>query len=391
VGRRGPANIEACPQVVLPDGVFTSCADERARSRPYRTFDSGTFDSSLACTWAGGEVASIAACEPQLQRACQPRREHQCGVLADVDQARPLQRGPRMSLEQYCGGAKRLVVQSADVSAYDAVRALSANHIGAVIVEDKGRVVGIVTDRDLACRTIGADLDPRQTRLHDVMSPGPVTIPIDATEEQAARLMRARHVRRLPIVDGVRAAGIVTLDDLLLTGAVNLDEAAQIVESQLAEPAPLKPPGVIHPIRTHDRATKSPRGESHARQTLQAFQARLRTALGILDPHRALAAFDVVASGLVRRVTPGEALDFASQLPLSIQDRLLERPAGPDPSVTSDTIIAEMASRLEIDNEDAERIVRRVTKCLTEFVSVTEVSNLVEQLPADMKQMFPEG
>jgi CBS domain-containing protein/uncharacterized protein (DUF2267 family) len=296
-----------------------------------------------------------------------------------------------MSLEQYCSGTKRLVVQNGDASAYDAVRALSANHVGAVIVQEKGRVVGILTDRDLACRTIGANLDPCQTRLHDLMSPEPVTIDITETEEQAAMLMRARHVRRIPIVDGERAAGIVTLDDLLITGAVDLDTAAQIVESQLAEPAPLKPPGLTHPIRVGGAPTKPPRGEVHARQTLQAFQARLRTAVGILDPQRALAAFDVVASGLVRRVTAGQAQNFASQLPQSIQDRLLDLPAGPDLSVTKDTLVTDMAARLEIERDQAEMLVRRVADCLTDFVSVPEVANLIEQLPADMKDLFLEG
>jgi uncharacterized protein (DUF2267 family)/predicted transcriptional regulator len=302
-----------------------------------------------------------------------------------------------MSLEQYCSGTKRMVVQKPDATAYEAVRALSANHVGAVIVQDKGRVVGIVTDRDLAFRTIGANLDARQTRLHDVMTPDPVTISINETEEQAAMLMRAQHVRRIPIVQGERAAGIVTLDDLLITGAVDLDTAAEIVESQLAEPAKLKPAGVPHPIRLRDsqvvnyRDTKPPTpGEARARHTLQAFQSRLRTALAIADPHRALTAFDVVASGLARRITAGEANDFASQLPRSIQERLLDLPAGPDCSVTSETIVAEMADKLDVEHDDAARLVRLVAAHLADFVAAEEVADIIEQLPTDMKQLFPE-
>jgi uncharacterized protein (DUF2267 family)/predicted transcriptional regulator len=299
-----------------------------------------------------------------------------------------------MSLEQYCSG-KRMLVQNADATAYEAIRALSANHVGAVIVQDKGRVVGIVTDRDLACRTIGADLDPRRTRLHDVMTSDPATISINETEEQAALLMRARHVRRIPIVSGERAAGIVTLDDLLITGAVDMDTAAQIVESQLAEPSASKPPGVTHPIRIRDvrvgNGTSAEHGEARARQTLQVFQSRLRKGLGILDPQRALMAFEVVAAGLVRRITPGEAKDFAAQLPRSIQDRLLDLPAGPDLSVTSETIVGEMAEKLEIGQSEALRLVRLVAAHLAEFVTVEEVADIIEQLPAEMKSLFPES
>jgi uncharacterized protein (DUF2267 family) len=298
-----------------------------------------------------------------------------------------------MSLAQYCTG-KRLIVQNADATAYEAIRAVSANHIGAVIVQDKGRVVGIVTDRDLACRTVGADLDPKHTRLHDVMSPEPTTISIDETEEQAALLMRARHVRRIPIVSDGRAAGIVTLDDLLMTGAVDLATGGEIVESQLAEPAASKPPGVAHPIRMRDRRVGNGRsteqGAARARQTLQTFQSRLTKALGISDQERALTAFEVVVSGLLRRITPDEACNFTAQLPRSIQDRLLELPEGPDLSVTSETIVAELREKLQLYDYLATRLARTVAASLADFVSAPEVAALVDQLPAEMKRLFPE-
>jgi uncharacterized protein (DUF2267 family) len=131
-------------------------------------------------------------------------------------------------------------------------------------------------------------------------------------------------------------------------------------------------------------------GEARARRTLQAFQSRLRAALGIADPHRALTAFDVVASGLARRITAGEANDFASQLPRSIQERLLDLPAGPDVSVTSETIVADMADKLEVEHDEAARLVRLVAAHLADFVAAEEVADIIEQLPTDMKQLFPE-
>jgi CBS domain-containing protein len=110
-----------------------------------------------------------------------------------------------MSLERYCSD-KRILVQSADATAYQALRAAIANHVGAVLVEERDALRVSVTDRDLASRTIGADLDPRQTRLREVMTPRPVTLPPDATQEQAAELMRVGHVRRIPITNDGRVA-----------------------------------------------------------------------------------------------------------------------------------------------------------------------------------------
>jgi len=153
-----------------------------------------------------------------------------------------------MSLEQYCL-RKRMVVQNWSTTAYDAARAMEDNHVGAIVVQGSGRVVGIVTDRDLALRVVGSDLDPREVLLHDVMTPEPVTLSIAASEEQAATLMRVSHARRIPILNGGSVAGIVTLDDLILSGSIDLATAAEIVDAQLAEPAASKPAGVTHPTR----------------------------------------------------------------------------------------------------------------------------------------------
>jgi hypothetical protein len=124
-----------------------------------------------------------------------------------------------MPLQQYCQD-KRVVVLNPGSSAYEAARALEDNHIGAVLVQDGGRVLGIVTDRDLALRVTGSGADPGQTPIADVMTPDPVTLSAEDSEDRALDLMRKEHVRRIPIRDGdgVGVAGIVTLDDLILSG-----------------------------------------------------------------------------------------------------------------------------------------------------------------------------
>jgi signal-transduction protein with cAMP-binding, CBS, and nucleotidyltransferase domain len=58
-----------------------------------------------------------------------------------------------MTLEQYCTD-KRLLIQSSNATAYEAARALTNQHVGAVIVQEAGQIVGIVTDRDLTERVV---------------------------------------------------------------------------------------------------------------------------------------------------------------------------------------------------------------------------------------------
>lgn len=296
-----------------------------------------------------------------------------------------------MALAQYCR-EKRTVVQKPSTTVYDAARTLENNHIGAIIVQDSGRVVGIATDRDLALRTIGFDLDPKEATLHDVMSAEPVTLDIDASEEQAIDLMRARHVRRIPIVDGEHVAGIVTLDDLLMSGSLDRDGAAEIIEAQLAEPAPAKPPGFPHPTRpsqgTPEPGRREARHAARADNTLRQFVARLQERLGVSDPDRALLAFEVVASCIARRLTPPEAQDLAAQLPSTIREKLLDLPAGPDFAITRTSIDQEVASRLNLDLESAHILVRRVGESFTEFVSDGEIDDVVNQLPQELKKLF---
>lgn len=271
---------------------------------------------------------------------------------------------------------------------------MTNSHVGAVIVHERGHVVGILTDRDLAVRVIAAELDPKETRLQDIMSPEPVTLSIHDTEEQAITLMRGRHVRRIPILDGARTAGIVTLDDLIMAGAVDTSTASEIVEAQLTEAAPAKPAGVPHPTRqsrpsSADPAWRSERSEARALQKLHEFKAHVRNDLGMDDADRALEAFEIVASLLVRRLNPGEATGMAAQLPALLREKLLDLPAGPDLGVTRESIEGELARRLHLDRASAASLARQVAASLTTSISAPEVRHVLQQLPRELREIFP--
>jgi CBS domain-containing protein len=151
-----------------------------------------------------------------------------------------------MTLEKYTQG--RLVVMHPDTTAYDAVRAMEDNHIGAIVVRDDSGVVGFVTDRDLALQVIAFDEDPFEIRLCTLMSRPVEVISTAASAAEAAQRMLDRRVRRLPIVDGSKLVGMVTLDDLIADCAIDPGMAADIVRSQLAEPARLKDAGQRRPV-----------------------------------------------------------------------------------------------------------------------------------------------
>jgi CBS domain-containing protein len=89
------------------------------------------------------------------------------------------------------------------------------HNVGTVVIVEKQRPVGIITDRDLALALGVRDARP-QTAVRDVMTRHVLAIPEDTSIYAATRFMREREVRRLPIVDREdHLVGMVTLDDLL--------------------------------------------------------------------------------------------------------------------------------------------------------------------------------
>lgn len=97
----------------------------------------------------------------------------------------------------------------------DAARALRERDIGALPVSEHGRVVGIITDRDIALRVVAEGDWPDHTLVRAVMTPEVVHVAPDDGVDEAMSRMEEHGVHRLPVLDAEGAlAGIVTLADL---------------------------------------------------------------------------------------------------------------------------------------------------------------------------------
>lgn len=96
----------------------------------------------------------------------------------------------------------------------EAARKMNDAHVGSIVVEDDGKLCGIVTDRDVTIRAVAQGLNPSTTTLAQICSTEVVTLSPDDDVEHAIDVMREHAVRRLLVVDGGRAVGIVSLGDL---------------------------------------------------------------------------------------------------------------------------------------------------------------------------------
>ena len=142
-----------------------------------------------------------------LRETTQQLRERSAG--GDVIDVRPVTDVMSPRVETVAG----------DTTLVDAARRMAQAEIGDVLVVDsKGSLRGIVTDRDIALRVVAEGQDPRNIRVGDVMSAA-VSAPPTATVEEATSLMRLRDIRRVPVVDpSGRPVGIVSLGDVSTSG-----------------------------------------------------------------------------------------------------------------------------------------------------------------------------
>ena len=99
-------------------------------------------------------------------------------------------------------------------SVQEAARTMREQAIGDVIVLENNQVCGIVTDRDIVVRSVAEARDPAATTLADICSHALTTVSPEDSIEQAVHLMRAKAIRRLPVVEDGRAVGLVSLGDL---------------------------------------------------------------------------------------------------------------------------------------------------------------------------------
>jgi CBS domain-containing protein len=127
---------------------------------------------------------------------------------------------------------KQPMVLESDLPVMDAARVMRDSDIGDVIVIEGGSVCGIVTDRDIVVRGIASGKDPATTRLGEICSKDVTTVSSDTPVEEAVRLMRDRAIRRLPVVDGDRPVGVVSLGDL----AVERDPSSALADISEAPP-----------------------------------------------------------------------------------------------------------------------------------------------------------
>jgi CBS domain-containing protein len=119
---------------------------------------------------------------------------------------------------------------SPDDTVHDAARVMRDEDVGAVLLEEQGKLARILTDRDIVVRSDAEGNDPDDVRAGDIATRSVEALRPDQSLQDAARFMREHDVRRLPVVQDGRPVGIVSLGDLAIE--MDTDSALADISSE---------------------------------------------------------------------------------------------------------------------------------------------------------------
>jgi len=124
-----------------------------------------------------------------------------------------------------------------DASCAEAARLMRDANVGAVVVAEGARPLGLVTDRDLAVRVVAAGRDPQRVALSEVMSGEPIFLAERRSVASVIAVMRDLAIRRVMVVDDRGdLVGVIALDDLVMRLAEDLGGLAEAIRKEVAPP-----------------------------------------------------------------------------------------------------------------------------------------------------------
>ena len=101
------------------------------------------------------------------------------------------------------------------VTVYQALEIMFEKNIGALLVIDNGKFVGIFTERHYARKLILRGKSSRETTIGEVMTEGPVTVTCDTSIEECMKIMSGKKIRHLPVMENNQLVGLISVGDVV--------------------------------------------------------------------------------------------------------------------------------------------------------------------------------
>jgi CBS domain-containing protein len=127
---------------------------------------------------------------------------------------------------------KDVMATKQDATIKEAASVMSNRHIGSLVVLEKEKIVGIITERNIL-KSIADGLDPELTTVEEVMTKNVITIEPDKTIDDAVGLMAQHGIKKLPVVDGDKLVGIITASDIIVVEPKLIESIANLLSIKL--------------------------------------------------------------------------------------------------------------------------------------------------------------
>jgi CBS domain-containing protein len=111
---------------------------------------------------------------------------------------------------------------------------MADRRIGALLVIDEGRLVGILSERDYARKVMLKGKSSKDTFVREIMTPSPISIGLHTTVDEAMRIITTNRIRHLPVVDRDRVVGILSIGDVVNWIIASQDQAIEHLENYIA-------------------------------------------------------------------------------------------------------------------------------------------------------------
>jgi CBS domain-containing protein len=116
---------------------------------------------------------------------------------------------------------KNVVTLPINASVHEAVQLLNKHKIGCLVIVHDNEIAGIITERDLLERVLEKCKNPKETRVSEIMTRNVITGTPNMDTLEATRLMFKLKVKKLPITDGNKLVGIITLTDIARSTSID--------------------------------------------------------------------------------------------------------------------------------------------------------------------------
>jgi len=117
-----------------------------------------------------------------------------------------------------------------DATVYSAMQIMADKNVGALLVIDQGRLVGLVSERDYARKVILLGRGSKETQVREIMTPSPATIGPECSVDEAMRLITTSRIRHLPVVSEDNILGMISIGDLVNWIAFAQDQTIEQLE-----------------------------------------------------------------------------------------------------------------------------------------------------------------